>query len=68
MKKLNKCYMTKAMYPENKECILPGLLLLTAVPVNSFMNSLFSLLMASDLMVSDNLLFADANDPSIVPA
>jgi len=66
MKVLNQQYMTEGNYPENKECILPSIGLPIYVPVHSFVHSIFSLLMASDLMTSNNLLFDNMEDPSYV--
>jgi len=66
MKVLNQQYMMEGNYPENKECILPSIGLPIYVPVHSFVHSIFSLLMASDLMTSNNLLFDNMEDPSYV--
>jgi len=54
------------LYPEQKECILPSINLPIYVPVHS-VASLFTLLMASDLMKAQNLLFADIANPCYVP-
>jgi len=50
------------LYPEQKQCILASI----GLP-NSFLNSLFSLLVVFDLMRKENLLFADMNSPAYVP-
>jgi len=66
MKKLNNRYMMDGNYPQNKECILPSIGLPIYVPVHSFIHSIFSLLTATDLMTTENLLFHDKKDPSYV--
>ena len=53
-------------YPEQKECILPSYGVGIYVPVYNFVNSLFSLLTAMDLMQSKNLLFLDCQNPAYV--
>jgi len=56
--------MMEVLYP--KKCILPSIELPIHVPVNCF-NSISSLLIASDLMKLDNLLFANMNYPLYGP-
>jgi len=58
--------MMNGNYPKNKECILPSIGLPIYVPVHSFIHNMFSLLTATDLMTTENLLFDDKNDPSYV--
>jgi len=67
LKQLTKRYDMENLYPVQKECVLPSIGLSIHVPVHSYLNSLFSLLTASDLMKSENLLFADPTNPSYVP-
>jgi len=55
------------LYPEWKQCILASIGLPIYVTILSFLNSLFSLLVAFDLMRKENLLFADMNSPAYVP-
>jgi len=38
-----------------------------SVPVNSFLNGIFSLLTSTELMTSNKLLFADCTNPCYVP-
>jgi len=55
------------LYPEKKECIIPSIGLPVYVPVNSFINGIFSLLTSTELMTSKNLLFTDCTNPCYVP-
>jgi len=55
------------LYPKQKPCILASAGLPIYVPVHSFVNIMFSLLVASDLMRKENLLFADMNNLLYVP-
>jgi len=64
MKQLKDQYMMDDLYPEQKSCILASIGLPIYVPVHSFVNSLFSLPVALDLMRKENLLFADMNNPA----
>ena len=66
IKQLKDQYMMDDLYPEQKSCILASIGLPIYVPVHSFVNSLYSLLVASDLMRKENLLFADMNNPAYV--
>jgi len=66
MKQLRDWYMMDDLYPEQKSCIQASIGLPIYVPVHSFVNSLFSLLVALDLMRKENLLFADMNNPAYV--
>jgi len=59
MKQLSKHYMMDELYPEQKMCSLKHEFA-HYVPVHSFVDSLITLLTASDLMKSDNLLFANS--------
>ena len=54
------------LYTKQKACILASIGLPIYVPVHSFVNSLFSLLVASNLMRKENPLFADMNNPAYV--
>ncbi len=47
--------------------ILPSITLPIEVPVHSFVNSLFTLLTASGLMKSENLLLANTDYPCYIP-
>ena len=67
MEKLQKRYMMEELYLDNIECTLPSIGLPIRIPVHSFVNSLFSLLTATDMMMSKNLLFADCTKPAYVP-
>jgi len=58
--------MMDDLYPKQKSCILASIGFPIYVPVHSFVNSLFSLLVALDLMRKENLLFADMNNPAYV--
>jgi len=50
------------LYLKQKRCGLPRINLLMYIPVQSFVSSLLTLLTASDLMKSKNLLFANTEN------
>jgi len=66
MKELKHQYMMDDL-SEQKECILASIGLPIYVLVHSFVNSLFTLLVASNLMRKENLLITDMNNPAYVP-
>ena len=59
-------YMMHNLHPRLEKCILPSNGCTVMVPVQSFLSGVFSLLTSKDLMTTDNLIFMDSNDPSIV--
>ena len=67
LEQLRGHYMMEDLYPEQKRCVLPSINLPIYVPVHSFVTSLFTLLMASDVMKAQNLLFVDTANPCYVP-
>jgi len=66
LKKRKKRYSMDGAYLTNTKCYLPNIGLPIYVPVNCFLNSIFSLLTATGLMKSNNLLFHDTRNPSYV--
>ena len=67
IKQLSHHYMMEEQYPEQKRCLLPSINLPIYVPVHNFTNSLFSLLTASNIMLAENLLFSNPENPCYVP-
>jgi len=59
--------MMEDLYPKQKNVFYQALNLPIYIPVHGSANMMFTLLMASDLMKSENLLFADTQNPCYIP-
>jgi len=64
IKMMEKRYNLKCMSPVKTAVILPSINLPVEIPVNPLLGCIYSLLSDDKIMTSDNLIFANANNPS----
>jgi len=64
IKMMEKRYNLKCMSPVKTAVILPSINLPVEIPVNPLLGCIYSLLSDDKIMTSDNLIFANTNNPS----
>jgi len=64
IKMMDQCYNLKCIAPVKTEVVLPSINLLVEISINLILGCSYSVLSDDSIMCSNNLIFANANNPS----